>query len=293
MKEPLVYFIIPVHNSWSYTQQCLQSLGKIKYKNYKVIIINDGSTDKTAANLKKYYPRMIELKGNGNLWDSGCRNKAVKSLLRKNVSPQYILSCNNDIIFHSDFLNKLIKFSQTQEDRCILGPKILKARDKKKIFHFGTKLNSAIAKLELIDKDQQDGSRFNQSKQVDNLTGMCLLIPFKVFRKHKIFWDAKRFPMYLGDSDFVLKAKKADFKPWIVAKSKIYAFPQHSVALQFNQLNFINSLKFVFSPRSNLSPFLAAKFFYQHFGWKLALRAFVRKSKTLCLLLKKKIKIKF
>lgn len=46
--KPLISVIVPVYNGQDYLGQCIESIEKQSYKNLEVIIVNDGSTDKTA-----------------------------------------------------------------------------------------------------------------------------------------------------------------------------------------------------------------------------------------------------
>ena len=52
--EPKVSIIIPVYNVEKYIERCLESISKQKYKDFEVIIINDGSTDKTLDIINRY-----------------------------------------------------------------------------------------------------------------------------------------------------------------------------------------------------------------------------------------------
>lgn len=47
--EPLISVVVPVYNGQDYLDNCIRSIEGQTYGNLEVIIINDGSTDKTAA----------------------------------------------------------------------------------------------------------------------------------------------------------------------------------------------------------------------------------------------------
>lgn len=51
---PLISVIIPSYNSSFYIKKCLKSILKQNYRNLEVIVVNDGSTDKTEDEMKKY-----------------------------------------------------------------------------------------------------------------------------------------------------------------------------------------------------------------------------------------------
>lgn len=54
MSNPLVSLIIPVYNKYEYLDECLKSVEAQSYQNLDVIIINDGSTDKSMEKIKEY-----------------------------------------------------------------------------------------------------------------------------------------------------------------------------------------------------------------------------------------------
>lgn len=54
MKNPKVYIIIPFYNVEAYLRDCLHSIINQTYKNLKIILINDGSTDGSERIAKEY-----------------------------------------------------------------------------------------------------------------------------------------------------------------------------------------------------------------------------------------------
>ena len=60
-----IYIIIPVHNNKKETLNCLGCLAKQTFTNFKIIIVNDGSTDGTPEAIKTSFPEVEILTGNG------------------------------------------------------------------------------------------------------------------------------------------------------------------------------------------------------------------------------------
>lgn len=61
-KEPLVSVIMPVYNAGHYLREALDSMLRQTYRNFELIIINDGSSDDSAeiiAHYKKRDPRIV------------------------------------------------------------------------------------------------------------------------------------------------------------------------------------------------------------------------------------------
>lgn len=79
MREELISVIVPVHNGQEYLKNCIDSIEAQSYDNLEVLVVNDGSTDQTAAvceELKKSYGnvRVFSLNDEGV---SAARNHAL------------------------------------------------------------------------------------------------------------------------------------------------------------------------------------------------------------------------
>ena len=63
-RDPLISIIIPVKNEEENIENCVQSVINSSYKNKEIIVVNDGSTDKTSnilEQLKKEYPDLLSV----------------------------------------------------------------------------------------------------------------------------------------------------------------------------------------------------------------------------------------
>jgi GT2 family glycosyltransferase len=54
----LVYVVLLNWNGWRYTAKCVESLRRLTYPNYGVVVDN-GSTHESAARLKSAYPDIL------------------------------------------------------------------------------------------------------------------------------------------------------------------------------------------------------------------------------------------
>ena len=78
----MIYIVIPVYNRKEFTHQCLLSIIKQTNKNFKIIIVDDRSTDGTREMINSEFPEIILLKGDGNLWWTRAINLGVKYALK-------------------------------------------------------------------------------------------------------------------------------------------------------------------------------------------------------------------
>lgn len=59
--------IVPVYNTAQYLPQCIESILKQSFKNWELILIDDGSTDGSAEICEEWAQRMLESKSSTKL----------------------------------------------------------------------------------------------------------------------------------------------------------------------------------------------------------------------------------
>jgi GT2 family glycosyltransferase len=64
-KWPRISVVVALHNAASTLEDCLSSLEQLRYPNYEVIVVNDGSTDESAAIIERFPFRSITTENSG------------------------------------------------------------------------------------------------------------------------------------------------------------------------------------------------------------------------------------
>ncbi len=75
--QPFISIIVPAYNAEETIRKCIDSLLRIDYPNYEILIIDDGSIDKTREILSEYKNRIILIESRHS-GPSKCRNIAAK-----------------------------------------------------------------------------------------------------------------------------------------------------------------------------------------------------------------------
>lgn len=104
-----ISIIIPVYNKGQYLNKCLQSIKNQSFKNFEVIIIDDGSTDNSINIIDTYIrndKRFTKIESN-HMGVGNARNKGLS-----NVNGDWVVFVDADDYLDSDYLNKMIENSQ-------------------------------------------------------------------------------------------------------------------------------------------------------------------------------------
>jgi len=106
--DGLVYIIVPAYNSESYIKRCLDSLFSQTYKNIKIIVINDGSSDNTSTVLEEYSNQHnnIIVINQDNKGLSGARNSGLNIIPFSEES--FITFVDSDDYIEPDYIEKMI-----------------------------------------------------------------------------------------------------------------------------------------------------------------------------------------
>lgn len=104
-KSSLVSVIVPVYNTEKYLQKCLDSIMKQEYYNLEIIIIDDGSTDKSGIIADEFADKdnriVVFHKKNGGV--SFARNIGIK-----HATGKYITFVDADDMIHKKFILNII-----------------------------------------------------------------------------------------------------------------------------------------------------------------------------------------
>jgi len=218
----MLYVIIPVHNRWSYTQACLAALRKQTWDAFRVVVVDDGSTDGTAAQVLSQFPEVTLLQGSGNLFWTAAVNQGIAHALRMGASQ--ILTLNNDTLPTPALLEKM-RIHSTKHPDALLGALELEATTKK-ILYGGEKIDwlwaTARPLLPHLPPEQRSGLH-----PVDWLPGRGLLIPVAAFQKAGLF-DAEAFPHYFADLDFTRNALRHGFPLYLNYDAQLLTYPEAS-----------------------------------------------------------------
>jgi len=192
---PNTTIIIPVFNKVNFTVSCLNDLFQLE-DDVEIVVVNNASTDETAAKLEEYKAKDARLKVINNTVNTGFGFACNQSY--QNSTGENVLFLNNDIRVKENHKNWVSEFVRHCSDNNIISPTGGKV-DPKKGFQF---------LYETTDP----------SRDINYLSGWCLAAKRSVFDK-LIEPDnpikgpfSKNFFCYFEDTHLSFIASELDIK---------------------------------------------------------------------------------
>lgn len=216
MKKPKVFIIILNYNGESTLGRCLESVYKLNYDNYEVVVVDNNSTDGSFDKMRPLYAKFNFIKNSQNLGFAAGNNVAIKWSLEKMAD--YVLLLNNDALIEKNSLALMVQAAQAKAQVGIVSPIIYKG-ESKKIWFAGGKINWFKMRAEhLVGRGK-----------TQYITGCAMLIKKEVFKKIGLLDE--NFFLYYEDVDFSYRAQKKGFGLEIVSGAKVFHFEKSEESL--------------------------------------------------------------
>lgn len=172
MKNPLISVIIPCYNSEEWIIDSLQSIYNQTYKNFEVIIVDDGSDDNTQQVVEQFDASII-YKYQENKGPAAARNLGGKL-----ANGEYIAFLDSDDLWEENKLQKQISYiNANKEVDLILTNVTVVDEDKKYLFKHYNKV-----------------PKFNDELIIELFLGNIVMNTPTILVKKKVFDEVSGFP---------------------------------------------------------------------------------------------------
>lgn len=223
--SPIVAIIILNWNGKVDTLECLASAVQLNYPNYKIVVVDNGSTDDSVDAISKQYPEISILQTGANLGYAGGNNLGIRWALEHNAD--YILLLNNDTIVSPDLLSEFVNAANLLPPNSVLGAKILFYDKPDTLWFAGGRWNRQSSCFEHIGYGQIDAVEFNAYSEVDYITGCALFSSATTFKEVGLL-DEDLFLTY-EETDWCYRAREINRKSIFVPNARLW----HKVSSSF------------------------------------------------------------
>lgn len=213
---PDVSIVIPAHNKFYVTYHCLLSLIVAPTNaTFEVILVDDGSSDQTEE-----VPQLI----------SGItylRNNEAEGFIKSSnlgashAKGKYVVFLNNDTEVTPGWLDELIVTFNHFDNVGLAGPKLVYPNGQ--LQEAGGVMWSSGNPWNYGRGANQLDPKFCYTRQVDYLSGACLMIPIELYKEIGGFSE-DYLPAYFEDTDLAFEVRKRGFKTVYTPLAQIVHF---------------------------------------------------------------------
>jgi GT2 family glycosyltransferase len=216
MNPPGVLITILNWNGLQDTLECLESVFKMDYPNFKVLVVDNGSTDNSGEVIRNRYPQVALIENEENLGFTGGNNVGMQYAMKNGF--RYVWLLNNDTTVEFDTLSHLVATAESRPKIGLVSPVIYYYDEPHKIQFCGSYIdweNHGNPHAESLESWKE----MNEAQTV-SLWGTALFIKSDVIKQIG-YLDTKYFA-YHEDCDYCIRATKAGYHCVLEPHAKVY-----------------------------------------------------------------------
>jgi GT2 family glycosyltransferase len=215
---PLVAVILVNWNGKDLTADCLSSLRRVTYTNFRVLVVDNASSDGSVTALQRSYPEVDILPLPSNRRFAGGNNAGIARALA--AEAEFIVLLNNDTIADPEFLTMLVEAFQSDPRAGMIAPKILYHDHPDRLWYAGGEISFWRGTMHHIGIRETDAGQHDVRRETGYATGCCLLTSRTVIRQIGLL-DESYF-MYGEDADWCMRARNAGYRILYEPRARVW-----------------------------------------------------------------------
>lgn len=229
-KGPKVVVILLQYHQIEHTLECLDSLKKISYPHFEVIVVDNGSTSEELTTLKTACPHTFILENHENLGFAEGNNRGIEWALSQ--SADFILLLNNDTVVHPHLLQAFVQAAESHPEAAVFGAKIYSYDLPTTLWHTGGGVQrKSLRCYHLGCGDDDLEKKWEKIQPAEYMCGCALFVRASAIKKvgllnpdYFLLWE---------EIDWCFRFRKAGFECLFVPQAKLW----HKISMSFEGRN--------------------------------------------------------
>lgn len=205
-------------NSYALTSDCIRSLREMQYTDYDIIVVDNGSTDRSVQSFRSEFPDIILIESPENLGFTGGNNLGMQFATGHGYRYQMLL--NNDTFVEPGFLEKLVNYMDAHPDTGVIQPLIYFDHNRSLVWNGGSFYNKWLGRAYTKNYNRHLQPASAVAREVDWITGCAFFTRTSIIRETGML--APNLFIYYEDVDLSFRIKKAGHKLVYYPDSIIY-----------------------------------------------------------------------
>lgn len=217
---PRVAIVVLNWNGWQDTLACITSLQQLDYANFRIVLVDNGSTDGSEDQFRRLLPAIELLQTGANLGFGGGCNVGIRHALA--TGAEYVWLINSDATVDSGALSALVRKADGNPQLGAVGSVLFEADTVSRVQlwgggRVGLWLGRSVHSLSPADT-------------MDFVSGASMLLRRSALEQVGLFDDASFF-MYWEDTDLGFRLRKAGWTLAVADDSNIWHKQSTSLGL--------------------------------------------------------------
>jgi GT2 family glycosyltransferase len=214
--QPRVLIIVLCYNGITLTRACLRSLARLRYPHADVLVVDNASSDGTAATVRAEFPHVQVIETGANLGFAAGNNAGLRYALAHGYD--YALLLNNDTEVAPDFLTRLVEAAEAAPEIGIAGPTICYYDAPDRIWSAGGVIDWRRGASRMRGLGEVDAGQYPPG-EVDFVTGCALLVKRAALDRAGLLDE--RFFMYYEETEWCVRIARAGFRIIFVPSARV------------------------------------------------------------------------
>jgi GT2 family glycosyltransferase len=275
--KPHCTIIVLNFNGEKLLPACLDSLARQTNGNIDTVVVDNASTDGSAALVAQKYPWVRFLALDKNYGFSKANNIALRDALER--GSDYALLLNNDTFAAPDFISEMLKVIESDPAIGAACPKIYYAHQPDMLWYAGGDFSLWTCALGHRGLKETDHGQYDQGKEITQGTGCAMLVRCNALRE--VGFLDEQFWIYGEDLDLSVRFLKHGFRIAFIPKARLWhldgATNKKTLSSGSEAIRqFLSTRNLVFAARKHLRwfqiPTFSLGFLVNHVGRHTAVR---------------------
>lgn len=201
----LVVIIVVSWNGLQDTLHCLTALRQLTYTDHRVVLVDNGSQDGTAAAVRRHFPEVHIIANSANLGYVCANNQGIAWGLEQGA--RWLLMLNNDVIMRPDALAEMVHIGGCTPDVGVVGP-VMQRTLRPDILDLGGDLDFRLGQVWLRRYTQAVAGK--ESLDIDYVWGCALMARREVYEQIGLLDPV--YVAYFEDADMCLRARRVGYR---------------------------------------------------------------------------------